>query len=68
MTIGAQVKQTIASLKGLQSTLKSFAILESNHDASQVYQGNAEVVASVISEMEQRLQKLEFKEPQYKGF
>ncbi|MBM7866506.1 DUF1657 domain-containing protein [Heliobacterium gestii] len=68
MTVSGQVKQTLASLKGARSTLESFAAIEENVDAKQVYGQNLQRLDRVIDGMEKRLQVLEFEEPQYKGF
>lgn len=68
MTIGSQVKQTIASLKGVKSTLDSFASIEKNDEAVEIMRRNATSIENTIKDMEKRLGKLEFEEPQYKGF
>lgn len=68
MTISAQVKQTLASLKGAQATLETFASLEQNPEAKAVYSRSTQRINHVIRDMEKRLGVLEFEEPQYKGF
>lgn len=68
MTIGNQVKQTIAGLKGAKSTLEQFSAMERNEEAAQVMKRNATSIGEVIPDMEKRLGELEFAEPQYKGF
>jgi len=68
MTISGQVKQTLASLKGVQTTLESFSSIEQNPEAKSAFSGNAERISQVIKDMEKRLGVLEFEEPQYKGF
>ncbi|HBX22124.1 MAG TPA: DUF1657 domain-containing protein [Desulfotomaculum sp.] len=68
MTIGSQVKQTIASLKGAKSTLESFAIIETNDEVTKIMKRNASGIGNVINDLEKRLGELEFEEPQYKGF
>lgn len=68
MTIAGQVKQTIASLKGTQATLESFASIEKDPEAKAVYSRNSRLIADVVRDMEKRLGVLEFEEPQYKGF
>lgn len=68
MTISGQVKQTLASLKGVQITLESFSSIEQNPEAKSIFIGNAERISQVIKDMEKRLGILEFEEPQYKGF
>ncbi len=68
MTIGSQVKQTIASLKGAKSTLEQFAAIETNEEAVKIINRNAASIGEVLLDMEKRLGELEFAEPQYKGF
>ena len=68
MTVATQVKQTIASLKGVQSTLETFASIEENQKSKAAYHKGAERIKLVVKDMEQRLSVLEFEEPQYKGF
>lgn len=68
MTIASQVKQTLASLKGVQSTLETFASVEEDQEAKTVLTRNSLKVRQVIKDMEKRLSILEFEEPQYKGF
>lgn len=68
MTVGAQAKQTLASLKGIQATLDIFALHGDNAESKAVYRRNSERVGMVIEELEQRIGVLEFEEPQYKGF
>ncbi|TEB07847.1 hypothetical protein Psch_01402 [Pelotomaculum schinkii] len=68
MTISAQVKQTLASLKGIEATLEDFSRIEENTEAKEVLRRNAQRVNQVIGNFEKRLSVLEFEEPQYKGF
>jgi len=68
MTISAQVKQTLASLKGVQATLETFASFEENLKAKTILSRNTQRINHVIRDMEKRLSVLEFEEPQYKGF
>lgn len=68
MTVGSQVKQTQASLKGVKATLDLYALQSTKEEEKELYQRNSEKVASVLKFMEQRVAELEFEEPQYKGF
>lgn len=68
MTISAQVKQTLASLKGLEATLANFSSIEENTEAKEILNRNIQRVNRVIGDFEKRLSILEFEEPQYKGF
>lgn len=67
MTVGAQVKQTIASLKGAQATLEAFSSIEENDVAKAIYSSSAKRVEEIKNSLESRVRQLEFEEPQYKG-
>ena len=41
MTVSAQVKQTLASLKGVQATLETFATIEKNREAKSLLAHNS---------------------------
>lgn len=68
MTISGEVKQTLASLKGVKATLESFATIEENPDAKDILSRNTQRINDVINDLEKRVRLLEFEEPQYKGF
>jgi hypothetical protein len=68
MTIGSQVKTTLASLKGAQASLETFALGSQNKQAKQVYTEAAQNTQSIVDMLEQRVNALEKEEPQYKGF
>ncbi len=68
MTISSQVKQTLASLKGIEATLENFYQIEENTAAKETLNSNVKRVRQVILDLEKRLGVLEFEEPQYKGF
>ena len=68
MTVSAQVKQTLVSLKGVQATLETFASIEENHEAKDLLTRNSQKIDLVIEGLEKRIGVLEFEEPQYKGF
>lgn len=68
MTVSSQVKQTIASLKGVRATMETFASIEESREAKETMIRNAQQVDRVIGDMEKRLGVMEFEEPQYKGF
>ncbi|NMA52152.1 MAG: DUF1657 domain-containing protein [Peptococcaceae bacterium] len=67
MTIAAQVKQTLPSLKGIEATLESFKLLESSNQTNDILDLNIQRIQKVIRDFEDRLGVLEFEEPQYKG-
>ncbi len=68
MTVSAQVKQTIAGLKGAQANLETFALQTQDKQAKQMYAQVAQQTQSIIDQLGPRVQKLEKEEPQYKGF
>lgn len=68
MTVSAQVKQTLASLKGSRATVEAFAAVEENPEAKEVLGRNSKRIGQVVDSLEKRLSVLEFEEPQYKGF
>ncbi|AFM39526.1 Protein of unknown function (DUF1657) [Desulfosporosinus acidiphilus SJ4] len=67
MTVASQVKQTLASLKGVQGTLRTYTIQAKDKHAQSVYNNSLEITDVIIKDLEDRLKILEFEEPQYKG-
>ena len=67
MTVGSKVKQTLASLKGIESTLRIYSTQSRNDEEKTVYKEELEKVEEIIKDIEDRLKVLEFEEPQYKG-
>jgi hypothetical protein len=68
MTVASQVKQTVASLKGVRATLESIASIERIPATLTLLTSNSDKLSVIINKMEQRVGELEFQEPQYKGF
>ncbi len=68
MTVGSQVKQTIAGLKSIQASFETFALQTENQQAKQMYTQAAEQAQAILQNVEPRVQQLEQEEPQYKGF
>lgn len=68
MTVGSQVKQTVAGLKSAQASLEQFALQTQNEQAKQLFTDAASQTQTIITSLEQRVQQLEQEEPQYKGF
>ncbi|MFB6467106.1 DUF1657 domain-containing protein [Cytobacillus sp. Hz8] len=66
MTVGSQVKQTIAGLKSAQANFETFALGTENKNAKQIYQQAAKQTQSIIDSIQPRLQEIEQEEPQYK--
>lgn len=67
MTISGQVKQTLASLKGVRATLENFVLAEKTPETKTVLNRNTLRIDDVIKDLEKRVSILEFEEPQYKG-
>lgn len=67
MTVGLKVKQTLAALKGVQSTIAAFAVHEDNHETKNMLTKNAEQINRVIHKYEARTSTIEHEEPEYKG-
>ncbi|RXT05247.1 DUF1657 domain-containing protein [Ammoniphilus sp. CFH 90114] len=68
MTVSTSVKQTLAGLKGAQANLETFALQTQDKQAKQMYTQAAQQTQTIISSLEQRVQKIEQEEPEYKGF
>lgn len=67
MTVGSQVKQTLASLKGSRGTLRVYSTQTRDEKTRSIYEDALEITGSIITDLEHRLQHLEAEEPQYKG-
>lgn len=67
MTVGSQVKKTLATLKGNQGTLRLYMLQTRNEETRLVYHEILAATDQIINDLEQRLQTLEYQEPQYKG-
>jgi hypothetical protein len=66
MTVGTQIKQTLAGLKSAQASLETFSLATDNQSAKQLYQTAAQQTQAIIDSIEPRLQEIEQEEPQYK--
>lgn len=67
MTVGSQVKQTIAGLKSVQASFEQFALQTENKQAKQLYQNAAEQATAILQSVEPRVMQIEQEEPQYKN-
>jgi hypothetical protein len=67
MTVASQVKQTQASLKSAEATLRIYATQSQAEDAKTVFLEATAAIGEISKEIEQRIKTLEFQEPQYKG-
>lgn len=67
MTVASQVKQSLATFKGNQGTLRLYATQTRDKETRLVYNEALETIEIIINDLEKRLQTLENQEPQYKG-
>jgi hypothetical protein len=67
MTVGSKVKQTLAGLKGAESTLRIYSIQSRNEEEKIVYKESLLVLEQITKDIEDRVTKIELEEPQYKG-
>lgn len=68
MTVGAKVKETLASLKNTQSMFRMYSIQAQDEGEKKTYEEALEVTNKAILDLENRIRTLEFEEPQYKGY
>lgn len=68
MTVGTQVKQTLAGLKSAQASLETFAMQTQNQQAKDLYTNAAQQTQAIVDSLEPRINEIEQQEPQYKGF
>jgi hypothetical protein len=67
MTVGSNVKQTLANLENIQSTLRLYSVQEQSKAAKTVYTESLKITNGMIKDLQNRVMVLEFSEPQYKG-
>ncbi|WP_411835162.1 DUF1657 domain-containing protein [Peribacillus frigoritolerans] len=68
MTIGSEVKQCLASLKGVEASLSSLALRTQDNESKQTLHETMMVVNEVVTDLKKRVGELENEEFQYKGF
>ena len=67
MTVGSKVKQTLATLKGAEATLRVYSLQERDKEARDIYAEAFEEISKIKIDLEKRVGAIEFEEPQYKG-
>ena len=67
MTAISKVKQTLATLKGAESTLRMYYVQEQNKESKEIYRESIKEINKINMELEKRIGAMEFEEPQYKG-
>ncbi|MEX2461808.1 MAG: DUF1657 domain-containing protein [Paenibacillaceae bacterium] len=68
MTVSAQVKTCLASLKSAQASLEQFAINTQNQQAKTMFENASKSTQQIVDTVSSRVGELENEEPQYKGF
>ncbi|MFD6438215.1 DUF1657 domain-containing protein [Peribacillus sp. NPDC060186] len=68
MTVASEVKQCVASLKGVEAGLSSLALRTQDDEEKRILHETMLVVNEVMKDVHKRVGKLEREEPQYKGF
>jgi DNA mismatch repair ATPase MutS len=68
MTISSQVKQTLATIKGIEAVIKQYAETSQNLEAKEIWEKQIPRAANIVNQLEKRIQTLEREEPQYKGY
>jgi hypothetical protein len=66
MTIGSNVSQTLATIKGIESQLSSLALNAHDRDAQRKFHEAMIVIGEIKNDLIERINTLEFEEPQYK--
>ena len=67
MTVGSKVKQTLATLRGAEATLRVYSLQERDKEARAIYADAFEEISKIKIDLEKRVGVIEFEEPQYKG-
>ena len=67
MTVGSKVKQTLATLRGAEATLRVYSLQERDKEAKNIYAEAFEEINKIKIDLEKRVGVMEFEEPQYKG-
>jgi hypothetical protein len=68
LTVGSQIKQTVASLKGAKETLSMYAAQTTKEQEKAALERNTEKLQKIIDLLQHRVGTIEWEEPQYKGF
>lgn len=67
MTVGSKVKQTLATLNSIESTLRVYSSNEINENFKIVLKDALQTTKEIIKDIENRSKFIELQEPQYKG-
>lgn len=67
MTVYSKVNETLCTLRGINGTLKIYSAQSNHQEIKNEFDAAILSINDVISDLEQRIEKLEYEEPQYKG-
>ncbi len=67
MTAISKVKETLATLKGIEATLEMYSFQERDKEAKAIYNEASKEIHEIKTDLEKRIGFMEFEEPQYKG-
>ncbi|HER2188324.1 TPA: DUF1657 domain-containing protein [Streptococcus pyogenes] len=68
MTIASEVKQCLASLKGIEASFSSLAVRTQDDESKRTLHETMMVVNEIVRDLKKRVGELEREEFQYKGF
>ncbi|MES5266578.1 DUF1657 domain-containing protein [Priestia megaterium] len=68
MTIASDVKQCLASLKGVEASLSNLSLRTQDDQSKQTLHETMNVVNEIVTDLKKRVGELEKEEAQYKGF
>ncbi|MEK3981616.1 DUF1657 domain-containing protein [Psychrobacillus sp. FSL K6-2836] len=68
MTVVSDVKQCLASLKGVEASLSNLAERTQDNESKQTIHETMMVVSEIVTDLNKRVGELENEEYQYKGF
>jgi copper chaperone CopZ len=68
MTVVSDVKQCLASLKGVEASLSNLAERTQDNDSKQTLHETMMVVNEIVADLKKRVGELENEEYQYKGY
>ena len=68
MTVVSDVKQCLASLKGVEANLSSLAERTQDEDSKKTVHETMMVVSEIVTDLKKRVGELENEEYQYKGY
>lgn len=68
MTVASNVKQCLATLKGVEAGLSDLAMRTQDEEAKRTVHETMMEVSEIVTDLKKRVQELEKEEAQYKGF